>query len=250
MSLGQSPVDYERVAGHYHEGRQLSVETLEQWRRAVLPYLPEGGPRRVIDVGAGTGLFMAVWKTWGASDVVAVEPSPGMRNMALRAGVLGRFVAGRAEQLPIRDRCTDVVWMSTVFHQLADRLASAAEVARILRTDGRWLIRGFFRDRSEIGWLGRFPGADRAVAAFPSSNEAIEVANDVGLVLLGAKEVPSERDRTLGHAAAWIRSMRTADTMLCTLTDDDVEEGLASLESNAAAPCPPNRLSLLAFATA
>ena len=137
--------------------------------------------------------------------------------------------------------------MSTVLHQFTDAHAGAAEVTRILRTGGSWLIRGFLRDRSEIGYLAWFPGAERVTGAFPSSVEVVQLASDVGLVFLGAREVPSERNATLGDAAAWVRSMRSADTVLCALTDNEVAVGVDRLEANAAAPCPPNRLSLVAF---
>jgi ubiquinone/menaquinone biosynthesis C-methylase UbiE len=247
MSPGRRPVDYERVARRYQEGRRLSVETIERWRQAVLPSLGADGPGRVVDVGAGTGQFVPVWVTWGASHVVAVEPSPGMRHLGVQAGLPGAFVGGRAERLPLRDDCADVVWMSTVLHQLTDRPASAAEVARILRTGGRWLLRGFFPDRSEIGWLAWFPGAERATAAFPSSTEVIQLARNSGMVFVGAREVMEERNATLGDAASWSRSMRSADTLLCALTDEEVEAGVARMEADAAALCPPNRLSLVTF---
>jgi SAM-dependent methyltransferase len=57
----------------------------------------------VLDLGAGTGQFAAAIAGWFGVEVVAVEPSGGMRAQAARAhphpGV--RWVAGVAERLPL-----------------------------------------------------------------------------------------------------------------------------------------------------
>jgi ubiquinone/menaquinone biosynthesis C-methylase UbiE len=123
VSSESGRVDYETVAARYHHGRALSAETVARWRRAVVPHLPAGRPGRVVDVGAGTGLFLPVWVSWDARQVVAIEPSVAMRREATGSGFStgAAIIGGVAEQLPLRDHCADVVWMSTVFLQLADR---------------------------------------------------------------------------------------------------------------------------------
>lgn len=49
-------VDYDSVAAVYQSGRALTSDVLERWGRAVRPYLGDG-PIRVVDLGAGTGIF-------------------------------------------------------------------------------------------------------------------------------------------------------------------------------------------------
>jgi hypothetical protein len=58
-------VDYEHVAAKYRRGRALPASVLERRQLAVQPYLPDE-PLSVVDVGAGTGVFAAIWPDWGA----------------------------------------------------------------------------------------------------------------------------------------------------------------------------------------
>ena len=65
-SLGrhsQRYVDYERVAALYQRGRSLPAEVLERCAAALRPYVPPGASR-VVDVGAGTGIFAEAWPQW------------------------------------------------------------------------------------------------------------------------------------------------------------------------------------------
>jgi ubiquinone/menaquinone biosynthesis C-methylase UbiE len=55
-----------------------------------------------------------------------------------------RYLAGRAEQLPLRSGSFDVALLSNVYHHVVDRRACAVELHRVLRRDGRALIRGAF----------------------------------------------------------------------------------------------------------
>jgi ubiquinone/menaquinone biosynthesis C-methylase UbiE len=157
------------------------------------------------------------------------------------------MISGVAEHLPLRGHSADVVWMSTVFHQLTDGDQASTEVARVLHSEGVWLVRGFFSDRSRVGWLDWFPGADRAKATFPSAAEAVDGAERRGFVLAGAGEITSEGTATRADAAKWIRAMRSADTLLCALSDDEIAAGLAAMEVEPKAACPPNLLTLLVF---
>jgi len=96
-------VDYDRMAPDYVEGRALPPEGLEPWRQAIRSWLPEEVARRspLLDLGAGTGQFAAAIAGWFGVEVVAVEPSGGMRAEAARAhphpGVA--WVAGVGERM-------------------------------------------------------------------------------------------------------------------------------------------------------
>ena len=171
-------VDYDRMAPDYVEGRVLPPEGMEPWRQAIRPWLPAEVARRspVLDLGAGTGQFAAAIAGWFGVEVVAVEPSEGMRAQAARAHPhpAVRWVAGRGERLPLREGFFAWAWVSTVVHHLDDLDAAAAELGRVLRPGGVVLVRQAFPGRMEhINLYERFfPAAGARLAALDRAVEA------------------------------------------------------------------------------
>lgn len=226
-------VDYSRAAAVYEKGRALSPEDLHRWEATVHGFVD---PRRaaVLDLGAGTGIFTRAWSSWGAQRVIACEPSPAMRQEAIRAGWPARaaIIAGRAEQIPLRAAATDVVWLSTVVHHITDRPAWAAETRRVLKSRGWLFVRNQFADLGTTPWLELLPGAARARRIFPRVSQVAELLAPHGLELIDAVEVTeSSRDRSPQAVAAWIRRMRHADSLLIAFTDDEITAGLDRLDT-------------------
>lgn len=97
-------------------------------------------PRRVVDLGCGTGLSMLLWANH-ADEVIGVEPNPEMRRVAeVRLAARGLTPAlrtveafGNATGLP--DATADIVTCSQAFHWMEPE-STLAEVARILRPGG------------------------------------------------------------------------------------------------------------------
>ena len=239
-------VDYDRVASDYLEGRTLPAEGLAPWRDAIVPWVPAGAAGRwpVLDLGAGTGQFVAAIAGWFGVEVVAVEPSGGMRAQAARAfahpGV--RWVAGVAERLPLRDRTCAMAWVSTVVHHLDDLDAAAAELHRVLRPGGPVLVRQAFPGRlggvtlyqrcfpragERLAAEGGLPGVERVVAAFTSAGFRVETLQPVAQV--SAPSLAAYRDKV----------RRRADTGLRLLPDDQFAAGLAALDRAAEAETTP-----------
>src|SRR5215218_6215446 len=183
-------VDYDRMAPEYVRGRVLPGEGMEAWRQAVEPWVPvgEGGGSPVLDLGAGTGQFAAAIAGWFGVEVVAVEPSEGMRAQAARAHPhpAVRWVAGRAERLPLREGVVAWAWVSTVVHHLDDLDAAAAELGRVLRPGGVVLVRQAVVGRMEhITLYERFfpaAGARLAGAQFAAGLAALDRAMEAETV--------------------------------------------------------------------
>ncbi len=160
-------VDYDRMAPDYLEGRALPPAGMAPWRAAMAPWMAavRNSPGPVLDLGAGTGQFAAAIAGWFGVEVVAVEPSGGMREQARAHPHPGVWwVAGRAERLPLGDGACAWAWVSTVVHHLDDLDAAAAELGRVLRPGGPVLVRQAFPGRMEEITLYQrfFPGAPRA----------------------------------------------------------------------------------------
>jgi ubiquinone/menaquinone biosynthesis C-methylase UbiE len=239
-------VDYGRAASVYDRGRALATDSLARWRRAVAARLPDGGVDRVIDVGAGTGLFLDMWRGVGAGTVVAVEPSAEMRARAVaHSGAGVHVVAGAASHLPVASGSADVLWLSAVVHHLADLDAAAVEMRRVLRDGGRVFVRGFLPDRSTVPWLPSFPGWERAAARFPTTARLAAAFGSAGCAVVDVVEV-AEPDRHSGDDAAdWVLAMRHADSLLTGLADDEITAGVRALRAVGGDLLPAVELTLL-----
>ena len=222
--------DYERMAGIYDSGRALPLESLETWRDELKGYLSHPGAT-MLDLGSGTGLWTDAFSEWFAVSVIAVEPSDGMRRAAAakRLASKAMLVGGTAEGLPLRDGACECAWLSTVVHHITDLAACVAELHRVLAKQGVVLIRNSFGDRLEgITWLEFFPSA-REVAQnrWPSVEATAEafVAGGFNVELL--RRVP---EIVASGIAAYIQRIEVrANSTLTLISDEDFEEGLASM---------------------
>jgi SAM-dependent methyltransferase len=238
-------VDYERAAGTYARGRALGSGVMARWRDAVRARLGDEVPRCVVDVGAGTGLFVPMWLELGVASVVAVEPSEAMRaQLCARPDSRVRVQPGTATDLGVDAGSADVVWVSAVIHHVPDLDAAAHELRRVLRPGGRLLVRGYFPDHSTLPWLDVLPGAERARARFPTTHRLAEVLSRAGFSIVDVNGV-ADVEGSAREAADWIAAMRHADTILGALRDDEIEAGIRTLRAQGEQPLAPVRLTLV-----
>jgi SAM-dependent methyltransferase len=247
-------LDYDQVADRYHAGRGVPLEHLDGWLSAIGPHVDDGaGSAPLLDLGAGTGIWTAAFRQWFAVPVVAVEPSNGMRQVARDNGVPDRawLVAGRAEAIPLVSSTVGTVWMSTVVHHVEDLGACARELARVLRADGRVLIRSSFPGRhDEIVLFHYFPAAKRVAESFPTVEDLCELFARVSFELRALQRVREPAPGSLRDLRQLVVHMRSTDSTLAPLTDAEFDAGLAAIDADVArevAPIPSG-LDLLVFA--
>ena len=127
--------------------------------------------RRVLEVGCGTGRFLAALdgraKAWG------VDPSPEMLEVA-RGRVQGAGLKlGSAEELPFKDGWFERAVMWLVVH-LVDRPRAFAELHRVLSPGGRLAIATFDPVHFDAFWLNAlFPSLEAIDRArFPTAQAA------------------------------------------------------------------------------
>ena len=114
-----------------------------------------GSASRVVEVGAGTGLFTRLLLDTGAA-VVATDPVPEMlAHLASTLPGAGTAVA-TAEALPIADGSVDAVICATAFHWFATPQA-LAEFRRVLRPGGALGLIWNVRD-NDVPWVRRLSG--------------------------------------------------------------------------------------------
>ncbi|MFZ0834082.1 MAG: class I SAM-dependent methyltransferase [Mycobacterium sp.] len=146
QSFGEEAAAYER-------GRPSYPPEAIDW---LLP----GGAHDVLDLGAGTGKLATRLVERGLS-VVAVDPIPEMLEV-LRASLPDTpALLGTAEDIPLPADSVDAVLVAQAWHWF-DPERAVAEVARVLRPDGRLGLVWNTRDE-RLGWvrdLGRIIGSE------------------------------------------------------------------------------------------
>ena len=122
-----------------------------------LRWLLGDAPRRVVDLGAGTGRLAVALAALG-HDVVAVEPDDRMR--AIAAGHV-EALAGSAEAIPLPDASADAVLAAQAWHWF-DHERALAEIGRVLRPGGMLGLVWNMRETREpwVARLGEIAGGE------------------------------------------------------------------------------------------
>ncbi|MEB3024133.1 class I SAM-dependent methyltransferase [[Mycobacterium] crassicus] len=98
---------------------------------------------RVVEIGAGTGLNIALYPD-GIAELVLAEPEPGMRKRLAhrlqRHARVARIIDAPAERLPLADGSVDTVVSTLVLCTVDDPERALREIARVLRPDGQLLF--------------------------------------------------------------------------------------------------------------
>jgi ubiquinone/menaquinone biosynthesis C-methylase UbiE len=168
------PRRYDRIARVYDlvEAPMDAMGGQRRRRRCV-----GGAQGRVLEVGIGTGRNLELYPP--DVELVGVDIAAAMlARSARRARRLGREVrlaVADVERLPFPDASFDTVCATCVFCSVADPVAGLAEVARVLRPNGRARLLEHVRPRNPV--LGRLadlvtPLSERVVG--PALNRRTE----------------------------------------------------------------------------
>ena len=148
---------------HFHTGRPLArlLGYEDSWldgipEATIASFAGTGNPfslgvlrpgEHVVDVGSGAGIdsLIASRMVGDAGHVVGVDMTPAMleraRSSAQQMGAKTvEFRHGFAESLPVADGWADVVISNGVMNLFPDKAAGLAEMARVLKPDGRLQI--------------------------------------------------------------------------------------------------------------
>lgn len=228
-------VNYDVEAERYQSGRGVALEELAAWRDAVGRYLADGF-EPILDVGAGTGIWMHAFSTWFAKPVIGVEPSAGMRNVAMANKDRSRdaknwLVAGRDDAIPLGSGTCSGAWLSTVVHHLDNLQRTAAELRRVLTPGAPVLFRNSFPHRhDEVMLFHFFEGARRVANTFPSVERVVQEFATAGFEMIELSRVREPPMRSLPDLREWVMLMRHTDSALAPISDDEFAQGLGELD--------------------
>ncbi|MEJ3742152.1 class I SAM-dependent methyltransferase [Actinomycetes bacterium KLBMP 9797] len=128
MNRDRQARSFGAAAAEYDQARPTYPREAVTWAVGGPP------PRRVIDLGAGTGILTRVLLAAGY-EVVPVEPDPQMRARLAAATPGTTALDGTAEAIPLPDGAADVVVAGQAYHWF-DHDRAHPEIARVLRPGG------------------------------------------------------------------------------------------------------------------
>jgi len=152
-------------AASYESGRHGQLHQEISDRVVELAVSRVLAPRRVLDVGSGTGyvLRQLAARLPRTSEFLGVDPAPKMIEVARSASSDERlnFIRGTAEQLPADEGAYDLVVSTTSFDHWTDQAAGLRECARALAPGGTFVLTDQFSNLLWPTMLGRRRGKAR-----------------------------------------------------------------------------------------
>jgi malonyl-CoA O-methyltransferase len=160
---------YELWADTYPPVAHNPLMRVEQ--EIVEPLLSHIRATRALDVGSGSGRYVPLLKSTGATAVFAVDFSLAMLRRGARDP--GR-VCGDACRLPFRRGAFDLVNASLMVGDVADLGAWSREMARVLSPGGHLVYSDFHPSWAQRGWSRTFRSIDGAMHDVSFNPHAID----------------------------------------------------------------------------
>lgn len=135
---------HDHHGGHHganHAAHQSDDRLVERSADAAVAAM--AGPRHVLDVGCGSGGLLrelVVRLPHGASFLGVDVSRDALAEAGPRSDGRIDLVRARAENLPLADASFDLVVTSVSFHHWSDQARGLAELARVVRRNGRVVL--------------------------------------------------------------------------------------------------------------
>jgi len=181
------------------------IDTISENDNYFLPVLKELAlvidvkNSRILDVGCGTGLFMSPVIQLGCAELYGVDGPTDCADRAIARGYKEVvFVTDLSESpLPFNDNSFELVVCKDVFEHLLNPLHSLAEIYRVIKPGGHFLLhvpnhfplygRMKFLFTNDLDTFSYFPGASRwsfPHVRFYENNDSRKILSDQGFSLV------------------------------------------------------------------
>jgi cytosine/adenosine deaminase-related metal-dependent hydrolase/SAM-dependent methyltransferase len=153
---GVSPRDGYRLASHVYDAEPNPILSLEQ--RFLARLLPPVAGLDVVDLGCGTGRWLAQLSSQAPRSLVGVDFSPEMLAQAKhKLGDVAKWVVADCSDLPFPRSSADLILCSFLVSYVQDLAKFAEQVRRLLRSGGVIFITDLHpATTSKLGWRRGF----------------------------------------------------------------------------------------------
>lgn len=235
-------VDYDKTElhTHYDRARGLSDAAMSMWLDRLKAHIPSSQISEILDLGCGTGRFSMALADGFSARVLGIDPSDKMLAEACRKGRSDNVVfrRGSGEALDASDASIDLVFISSVFHHLADPARTAWEAFRVLRSGGYVVVRNSVRENipsyPHRRFFPRF--ADIAEAYLPSRATMRAAFIDAGFEQIADDVIDHPVARNWAEFSDQIALK--ADSLIARLSDAEFKAGMTALRAHAAKADP------------
>lgn len=243
---GARVVDYDTVAPVYDQ--RYTQQRYEGIRACLVRFIEHAhGP--IIEVGCGTGQWLAALSSSRATLVAGIDMSHGMLAEAAARAPRAGLVRGTALQLPFSSGSCDRLFCINALHHFPDHRAFLREALRVLRPNGGLLSIGLDPHIAADAWwiYEYFPSARTADAArFPSTADVrsqLVAAGFSAVQTIVAEHIQGEASCEVAQAQGLLDRRSTSQLMV--ISDDEYAAGLRHIEAER----PTLRASLHLYAT-
>ncbi len=161
-------------------------------QHVVTPLIASVRPRRALDVGTGSGRYLPVLVSAGASTVIGLDFSAPMLARGRAQGV--PRVCGDARRMPFEAGRFDLVNASLMAGDIRDLPSWLREVGRVLSPGGHVVYSDFHPSWSVHGWRRTFETADGSKVDLPyephTIDDHVRALDQAGFKLLACYEIP------------------------------------------------------------
>ena len=144
--------------------RVMSMGVDKSWRRKACDLAYEFYAKKdldkIVDVACGTGDMMNFWRSRAEknsisiSEIVGVDPSKGMVDVAKKKYPKFNYHISKATQIPLEDASADFLSITYGIRNVVERKEALDEFNRVLKKDGLVVILEFMKNENP-SFLGK-----------------------------------------------------------------------------------------------
>lgn len=219
-------IAYDNIAADYATHRTLHPVLL----RRLIELCATSFTRSVLEVGCGTGNYIAALAASCSARCFGLDPSPKMLDLARQKASPVSWIQGRAESLPFSDGSVGLIFSVDVIHHVQDRPVFFREAIRVLASGGRFLTVTDNEEiiRQRVPLARYFPETVEAeLGRYPKQGEITQLLHGSGFEQ-NMEEIV-EFTYTLSDALAFERK---AFSSLHLISAEAFERGLARLRGD------------------